>query len=181
MTGVIGPAFFDEWNQERAGFFCGAETACLAVEAVGVRLDGCGGGEDEGFGLRVAGLGPVDARRYDTDDRNGDGLDDLLHGQGGGGVAGDYQVVCALSGQETCAFHGVTGDGLLGLGSIGETGGIAQVEVMGSRDALKQGAENGEAAEAGVEDSYGGGREGHYSGLPSAARGWMECAGSVTG
>ena len=50
--------------------------------------------------------------------------------------------------QELCAGNGVAGDGFAGLGAVGETGGVAEVEVFGVGDERKEGAEDGEAAEA---------------------------------
>ena len=50
--------------------------------------------------------------------------------------------------EELCARYGVAGDGLVGLGAIGEAGGVAEVDVAGVGDQREQGAEDGEAAEA---------------------------------
>ena len=58
--------------------------------------------------------------------------------------------------EELCAGDGVAGDGFAGLGAVGETGGVAKVDVVGCRDEGQKGAQDGEAAEAGVEDAYGG-------------------------
>ena len=92
-----------------------------------------------------------------ADDRDGQGLLDVFEGEGGGGVAGDDEEVCALLVEELCAGDGVAGDGLAGLGAVGETGGVAEVDVVGAGDERQQRAEDGEAAEAGVEDADGGG------------------------
>ena len=56
--------------------------------------------------------------------------------------------------EELCALYGVAGDGGLGFCSVGETGGVAEIDVVGRGDAREQGAEDGEASEAGVEDAY---------------------------
>ena len=104
----------------------------------------CGGGEG-GFG---SGLD-------DADDRDGEGLLDVFEGQGGGGVAGDDEEVGSLIVEELCAGDGVAGDGFAGLRAVGEAGGVAEVDVVGRGDEGEQGAEDGEAAEAGVEDAYG--------------------------
>ena len=68
--------------------------------------------------------------------------------EGSGGVAGDDEELGSLFVEELCAGDGVTRDGLAGFGAVGETGGVAEVDVMGSRDEWEQGAEDGEAAEA---------------------------------
>ena len=88
--------------------------------------------------------------------RDGKSALDVFEGEGGGGVAGDDQEFCALFVKELCAGDGVAGDGFAGFGAVGETGGVAEVDVVGVGDQREQGAEDGEAAEAGVEDAYGG-------------------------
>ena len=45
--GVVDPAFFDQGDEERAGFFVGFEVEGVEGVGVGVGLDGGGGGEDE--------------------------------------------------------------------------------------------------------------------------------------
>ena len=90
---------------------------------------------------------------------------DVVKGEGGGGVAGDDEEFGALFVEELCAGDGVAGDGLVGLGAVGETGGVAEVDVVGVGDERQQGAEDGEAAEAGVEDAYGGLGWGHAFGV----------------
>ena len=91
-----------------------------------------------------------------ADDGDGEGLLDVFEGEGGGGVAGDDEEFGALFVEELCAGDGVAGDGLAGLGAVGEAGGVAEVDVVGAGDERQQGAEDGEAAEAGVEDADGG-------------------------
>ena len=46
---------------------------------------------------------------------------------------------------------------LAGLGAVGQAGGVAEVDVVGAGDEREQSAEDGEAAEAGVEDADGKG------------------------
>ncbi len=85
---------------------------------------------------------------YYSDDWNGDGLADVFEGEGGGGVAGDDEEVCALFLEEFCAGDGVAGDGFAGFGAVGEAGGVAQVDVVCFGDEREQGAEDSQAAEA---------------------------------
>ncbi len=89
-------------------------------------------------------------------DGDGEGVLDVREGEGGGGVAGYDEEVGALVGEEAGAGEGVAGDGLAGFGAVGEAGGVAEIDVVGSGDEGEEGAEDGEASEAGVEDSYGG-------------------------
>ena len=83
-----------------------------------------------------------------TDDGDGQGQLDVFEGEGGGGVAGDDEELGSLFVEELCALDGVAGDGLAGLGAIGETSGIAEVDVAGVGNEREQGTEDGEAAEA---------------------------------
>lgn len=48
--GVVGPAFFDQGDEEWAGFFGGGEAEGIEGFGVGVGLGGGGGGQDEGGG-----------------------------------------------------------------------------------------------------------------------------------
>jgi hypothetical protein len=58
--------------------------------------------------------------RFDyTDDRDGNRCLNLLHCEGGSGVAGDDEEIGPFVVEEFCAFDGVAGDGLAGLGAIG--------------------------------------------------------------
>ena len=83
-----------------------------------------------------------------ADDGDGESALDVFEGEGGGGVAGDDEEFRALFVEELCAGDGVAGDGFAGLGAVGETGGVAEVEVLGVGDQGEQGTEDGEAAEA---------------------------------
>jgi len=91
------------------------------------------------------------------DDGDGDGLLDVFEGQGGGGVAGYDEEVGALFVEKLCAGDGVAGDGFAGFGAVGQARSVAEVDVVGAWDEGEQRAEDGEAAEAGVEDADGGG------------------------
>jgi hypothetical protein len=83
-----------------------------------------------------------------ADDWDLQGLLDIFESEGGGGVASDDQEFSSFVVEKFCAFYSVAGDGLAGFGAVGETGGVAEVDVVGSRDEWEQGAEDGEAAEA---------------------------------
>jgi hypothetical protein len=91
-----------------------------------------------------------------ADDGDGEGVLDVVKGECGGGVAGDDEEFGTLFVEELRAGYGVARDGLVGLGAVGETGGVAEIEVAGVGDEGEQGAEDGEASEAGVEDADGG-------------------------
>ena len=152
------PAFFDEGDEQRAGFLKGAQAVGLAGGGVGVALHGGVGGDDQhvaGFRRVVRGLG---AGLDDTEHGNGrHGLLDGVEGEGAGGVAGDDEEVGALFfDQELRALGGVAGDGAAGLGAVGEARGVADESVARLRHAGDEGAQDGESAEAGIEDADGG-------------------------
>ena len=63
--------------------------------------------------------------------------------EGSGGVAGDDEEFGSFVVEEFRAFDGVAGDGLAGFGAVGETGGVAEVDVVGSRDEGEELAEDG--------------------------------------
>ena len=74
----------------------------------------------------------------------------------GGGVAGDDVEVRTLGEEKGGGRDGVAGDGLLRLGAVGQAGSVAEIEETRSGDEREQRAEDGEAAETGVEDGDGG-------------------------
>ena len=179
---MVDPAFFYEWDEERAGFFGGLEVEGVEGVGVGVRLNGSGSGEDDdlAFGSRlrrfthlsddeaVAKMGHPVLRRFvlivggglgsrldDSYDGDGEVGADFVECEGGGGVAGDDEEVCALGQKEAGAGKGVTNDGLAGLGAVGETGGVAEVDVIRVGDEGQEIVKDGEAAKAGVEDTDG--------------------------
>jgi hypothetical protein len=86
------------------------------------------------------GLGSGFDYAYDWD---GEGGLDVFEGEGGGGVAGNDEEVGSLLVEEAGARDGVAGDGLVGFGAVGETGGVAEVDVAGFRDEGEEGAEDG--------------------------------------
>ena len=93
-------------------------------------------------------LGGVGAGLDYADDGDWESALDVFEGESGGGVAGDDEQVGALFVEELCAGDGVAGDGFAGLGAVGKTSGVAEVEVLGVWDERKESAEDGEAAEA---------------------------------
>ena len=102
----------------------------------------------------------------------GHGVLNGVEGQGAGGVAGDDEEFGALlADQELRAFGGIAGDGAARLGPVGQPGGVAEKGEAGMGKPADQGAQDGEAAEAGVEDADGGGRDSVVSVQSSRMRG----------
>jgi len=75
-------------------------------------------------------------------------LTDVFEGEGGGGVAGDDEKFGALLVEEAGTGDGIAGDGVVGFGAVGETGGVAEVDVAGIGNEREERAEDGEASEA---------------------------------
>src|SRR5579885_1931984 len=99
-------------------------------------MTGDGGfGADDGnvVGLAESGRG-AGARFDDADTGNVSVRFDGVHGERGGGVAGDDEVFRALALQEVASAKGITGDRVGGLGAVGKAGGVAEVEILGVRN-----------------------------------------------
>ncbi len=115
------------------------------------------GGDDEYVVAGGGGAGGGCAGLDDAEDGDGDGVLNGVEGERAGGVAGDDEEVGALfADQELGALDGVAGDGAARLGAVGQAGGVADEGEAGRGHAIDEGAEDGEAAEAGVEDADGG-------------------------
>ena len=88
----------------------------------------------------------------------------------------------ALLVEKLCAGDGVAGDGLAGFGAVGQAGSVAEEGETGLRGAVDEGAQDSEAAEAGIEDADGG-RGGWRSGwgrASKAAHGWAPSVGTAS-
>ena len=112
--------------------------------------------------------------------RTGTGTASLngVESQGAGGVAGDHEELRALfADQELRAFGGVAGDGAARLGAVGQPGGVADEGEAGVRQPRDECAQNGEPAEAGIEDADGGRVEGFWS--RPVSFGWCGFGGEV--
>lgn len=151
--GVVDPTFFDERDEQWAGFFDGVEAAFGAGGGVGVAFDGGGGGDDHDVSGVGVGFGGVGAGFNDAEYGNWGGGADVVEGERGGGVACDDKVLRALIEEEFCGGDGVAGDGLAGFCAVGEACGVAEVEEFGGGNVTKECLEDSESAEAGVEDA----------------------------
>ena len=148
----------------------------MAGGGVGVALDGGVGGDDQDVAGVGGGAGGLCAGLDDAEDGDGDGVLNGVECQGAGGVAGDDEELGALlADQELGALGGVAGDGAAGLGAVREAGGVAEEGEAGLRHALDEGAQDGEAAEAGVEDADGWGHGCQNAGLVK----WKKSARSL--
>jgi len=151
-----GPALFDQGNEERAGFFKGAKAEGAAGGGVSAAADSGVGGDDQHVSGEGGLAGGCGAGLNDAKDGDGDGVLNGVQSEGAGGVAGDDQELCALlADQELGALGGVAGDGAAGLGAVGEAGRVSKESELSLREAMEEGAEDGESAEAGIEYADG--------------------------
>lgn len=168
QRGVVGPAFFDEGDEEGGGDGVDLEAGLAHGEGVLIRAaaDGAGGADDADALAGGIGKGGLDARLQDADDGDAEGGLQKRQGVGGGGVAGDDDGLDAMADEELGVLHGETADGVGGFGAVRDAGGIAEVDDGFIRKQLPQGADDGEAADAGIKDTEGGGgiRSGHGGG-----------------
>ncbi len=136
-----GPSFFDQGNEQGAGFLQCAQAEGAAGGGVGVTLDGGVGGDDQdaaGFRGCAGGCG---AGLDDAQHGDGDGLLNGVKSQGAGGVAGnDQKLGVLLLNQEPGALGGIAGDGAPGLGAVGKPGGVANEGETGLGKAPDEGA-----------------------------------------
>jgi len=156
--GVIEPALLNEGNEEGGGAGVDLEvgTAEGEVVLVGVAFDGAFGADDADALAVGGGEGGGDAGFEDAEDGDAEGGAEGVEGVGGGGVAGDDDGFDALVDQELGVFEGEAADGFWGLGAVGDAGGVAEVDDGFVGEELAEGADDGEAADAGVEDAEGG-------------------------
>ena len=112
------------------------------------------GADDQNVARAGAVLRFVDPGIDDAQDGQRRRRPDLVQGQGAGGVAGDDQEFRPLVDQKTGAAEGIARDRRLGFRSVREPRGIPQIEIVERWEALQQGPQYREAAEAGIEDSY---------------------------
>ena len=154
---VADPAFFDEGNEQRAGFLERAQVLSCAGGFVGVAVHRGVGGDDQhvsGFG---GGAGCGGSGLDNAEDRDWNGILDGIEGQGTGSVAGDDEEFGALfADEELGAFSGIASDGAARLGAVGETGGVPDEGEAGLRELWNERGKDGEPAEAGIEDADGG-------------------------
>ena len=124
---------------------------------IGVALHGGVGGDDQYVAGMGSGAGGGRAGLDDAEHGNGNRVLNGVESQGAGGIAGDDEELGALFfDQELRALRRIAGDGAAGFGAIGQTGRVADESEAGVRQACDQGAQDGEPAEAGIEDADGG-------------------------
>ena len=109
-------------------------------------------GADDYHAAHLAGRsGPSRAGFDHTHHRDAGSLRNLVEGQSRGCVAGDYQHLGAVLFEILRRPDSVSGDGLGRLRTVGESGGVAEVEVVSLGCQRNQLLENSESAEAGIE------------------------------
>ena len=82
-------------------------------------------------------------------------LADFLSGNGSDGVARDDECFDIVFQQEIDNLHGEGLDGGTGFGAVGNACGVAEIDDVFHRQAFHQGADVGQAADAGIEYADG--------------------------
>ena len=154
---VVGPALFDERDEQGTGFFQCAQTKRSASSGVCVAVYGGVGGNDEHVACARRSAGGGCAGFNDAEYGDGHGGLNSIECEGAGGVAGDDEELGSLfTDQELRAFDGIAGDGAARFGSIWKASSVADESKVRMRQAVDERAEHGKAAEAGIEDADGG-------------------------
>ncbi len=172
---ILEEAFFDERHEQGAG---GAVDFRGGFEFQDRFLVGSAGdgraGADDADGFVFCGVhGGIGSGEDDADD--GD-LEDLLHArdaEGRGGVAGDNDHFRAAVEKHVSDLDAVAFDSFPAFSTVGNAGGVADVEdVLVGQEAAQAGGD-GEASDAGVEDANGrvGGEVSWHSGSGRLFRG----------
>ena len=158
QRGVVEPALLDEGHEQGSGLGVDLEvgTAQSQVVLVGVAFDGALGANDADALAVRRGHGGGDAGLQDAKDGNAEGGAQGVQSVGGGGVAGDDDSFDALMDEELGVFECETADGLGRFGAVGDAGGVAKVNDRLVWEQFTQGANDGQTADAGVEDAKGG-------------------------
>ena len=165
-------AFFDHGDQQRAGPGNHVHAGIEPADGGGIGVAGDGGlGGDQPNPLSHAvapltggihgGLGPG---LQHADDGNVKFGDELIEGQGRRRVASDDQHLGRAGLQEAQALPGKPMHRGGALGAVGQAGSVAKIEDRLVRQRGAQGLDDGETAQAGVEDGDGGviWQEGHH-------------------
>ena len=126
---VGSPAFLDQRDQQRAGFLEHTQTAGEAGFPISPAPDGRGGGEHCHVAGAGVGAGRIRAGFDDAQDGHRHGIPKFRHGQGGGCVAGDDQVLGTLPDEEAGALNRVAGHRGRGLRAVRQPRGVAEVQV----------------------------------------------------
>jgi hypothetical protein len=155
---MVEPALLDERNEEWGGPGVDLQvwTAQGQVVLVGVAFDGALGANDADALAMRCGESGSDAGLQDAKDGNAERGSQGVERVGGGGVAGDDNSFDSLIDEELGVFERETADGLGRFGAVGDAGGVAQVNDRLVREQFTQSTDNGQTADAGVEDAKGG-------------------------
>src|SRR6185437_1593557 len=154
---MVGPAFFNQRDEQGAGFFDHAQSARLASRGISVAAH-CGVCRDDKHvtGIRGSAGGFRSGLDY-AEDRDRYGILNGIESKCAGGVAGDDHELSALFAHEKLsALDGVAGNGTARFGPVGKAGGVAQESESSARKTMEERAQHGEPAEAGIEDADGG-------------------------
>jgi hypothetical protein len=167
--GMGNPAFLDEGDEERAGFFDDAEVVDCTGVGVGVAFDGGRGAEDENVAGDGSGISGSGSSFDDPEDRDAGCVANFVQCESGGRVAGDDEKFSALLLEKLSGGDGVACDGALGFRAIRKSGGVSEINEVNAGELGQEGAEDGESTEAGIEDADG---DAHGWSSPAVGTSW---------
>ena len=155
---VIEPALFYQWHKQGRGLRAHQRVVVLRMDGacIGVAVDGsvgCDNADSVVFGGLQSGF-----RSGGNDVQYGHiacFLADFLSGNGGNGVARNDECLDIVFQQEIDNLHGEGFDGGAGFGAVGNACGIAKIDDVFHRQAFHQGADVGQAADAGIKYADG--------------------------
>ncbi len=124
---------------------------------VGAAEDGGAGADDADDAVASGADGGFGSGLDHAENGDGQGFPQGGNGECGGGVASDDDGFAGAVEEELADFLRVTGDGGLAFAAVGDARGVADVENVFMRELLAQGGDDGESADAGIENADGGG------------------------
>jgi len=116
---VLDPSFFNEGDEQRAGFFEGCEASAGESALVGVTADSRIGAENDCFASLTDGRGGVGAGLDHSDDGHTDCTANVKKRERGCGVASDDEHVDATLLEKLRGPDGIAGDRLARFGAVG--------------------------------------------------------------
>jgi hypothetical protein len=152
---MIDPSFFNKRHKERTSFLSYNYISSFQRAAVGVAGGGRFGADHDNLTIK-AGRGRGRGAGFDyANDLDVRSSFDFREGKGRSGIAGDDKKLGAMRLEVANRSNCVMGDSGGGLGSVGQAGCVAEIEIVGVGNAMKKCRKNCEAAYAGIEDADG--------------------------
>src|SRR5579872_518823 len=134
---VLYPSFFDQRNQQRTGFLASLHTLRLQRSPIGMAADGSLCTDYDYFVLLALTRRSFRTGFNDSDDGNTRCRDNSVQRKRSGRIASDNQELSTLILQVLRRLYRILRNGLDGLRPVGQSSGIAEVEVIVFRQEFK--------------------------------------------